>query len=150
MLAGRGATVLHHICTTTGREMTGGDHLLRVGEAAEILGVDGRRVYEAIDAGDLPACHVQGRGIRLRLEDVEEVRRRVAPRAAGTGPESDPEECEIGAVLSQCRSSSQAIAVTCLTSPTGTYAAAFRDAVARDIGIPSMCCPVPHPRGLGQ
>jgi excisionase family DNA binding protein len=52
--------------------MTGGGHLLRVGEAAEILGVDARQVYEAIDAGDLPASHVQGRGIRLRPEDVED------------------------------------------------------------------------------
>ena len=37
-----------------------------------VLGVDVRQVYEAIDAGDLPASHVQGRGIRLRPEDVED------------------------------------------------------------------------------
>jgi len=52
--------------------MTGDDRLLRVGEAAEVLGIDARQVYEAIDAGELPAFHVQGRGIRLRLEDVED------------------------------------------------------------------------------
>lgn len=66
MLAGLGRTVLHHICTTTAQGMTGGDYLLRVGEAAEILDVDARQVYEAIDAGDLPASHVQGRASRGR------------------------------------------------------------------------------------
>jgi excisionase family DNA binding protein len=43
-----------------------------VGEAAEVLGIGARQVYEAIDAGALPASHVQGRGIRLRFDDVED------------------------------------------------------------------------------
>lgn len=51
--------------------MSGESDLLRVGEAAEILGVDARRVYEAIDAGELPARHVEGHGIRLARADVE-------------------------------------------------------------------------------
>lgn len=45
--------------------------LLRVGEAAEVLGVDPRQVYEAIDAGVLVARHVEGHGIRLAMEDVD-------------------------------------------------------------------------------
>jgi excisionase family DNA binding protein len=45
--------------------------LVRVGEAAEILGVDPRQVYEAIDAGELPARHVEGHGIRLDRADLE-------------------------------------------------------------------------------
>jgi excisionase family DNA binding protein len=45
--------------------------LVRVGEAAAILGVDARRVYEAIDAGELSARHVEGQGIRLERADVE-------------------------------------------------------------------------------
>jgi excisionase family DNA binding protein len=44
---------------------------MRVGEEAEILGVDARRVYEAIDAGELAAHHVEGLGIRLTREDIE-------------------------------------------------------------------------------
>lgn len=51
--------------------MSSGDDLVRVGEAAEILGVDARRVYEAIDSGELPARHLEGHGIRLVRADVE-------------------------------------------------------------------------------
>lgn len=45
--------------------------LLRVGEAAEILGIDARRVYEAIDKGDLPAQRIEGHGLRIARSDVE-------------------------------------------------------------------------------
>lgn len=51
--------------------MSGEGDLVRIGEAAEILGVDARRVYEAIDSGKLRACHVEGQGIRLGRPDVE-------------------------------------------------------------------------------
>lgn len=51
--------------------MSGDGRLLRVGEAAEILGVDARQVYEALDARDLPARHIEGHGIRLARDDVE-------------------------------------------------------------------------------
>ena len=61
---------MHH-CTMGANEMGSVSRLLRVGEAAEILGLDGREVYEAIDAGELPAHHVEGHGVRLRREDVE-------------------------------------------------------------------------------
>lgn len=47
------------------------DELVRVGEAASMLGIDARRVYEAIDSGDLAARHVEGRGIRLDRADVD-------------------------------------------------------------------------------
>ena len=51
--------------------MSGEGDLLRVGEAADLLGVDARRVYEAIDAGRLPARHLEGHGIRISRADVE-------------------------------------------------------------------------------
>lgn len=45
--------------------------LVRVGEAAAILGVDPRQVYEAIQAGELPARRLEGHGIRVAGADVE-------------------------------------------------------------------------------
>ncbi len=45
--------------------------LLTVGEAAELVGVDPRRIYELIDAGQLPAKHLKGHGIRLARDDVD-------------------------------------------------------------------------------
>lgn len=50
--------------------------LLTVGEVAELVGVDPRRIYEMIDAGQLPAKHVNGHGIRLAQEDVDAYRTR--------------------------------------------------------------------------
>lgn len=51
--------------------MTTEGELVRVGEAAAILGVDPRQVYEAIEAGELPARRVEGHGIRVARADVE-------------------------------------------------------------------------------
>jgi excisionase family DNA binding protein len=51
--------------------MSSHGRLLRVGEAAELGGVDARQVYEAIDAGVLAARHVEGHGVRLAREDVD-------------------------------------------------------------------------------
>lgn len=48
--------------------------LVRVGDAAELLGVDAVRVYEAIDAGELPAVRVDGHGIRIARSDVDSYR----------------------------------------------------------------------------
>ena len=45
--------------------------LLAVGEVAELVGVDPRRIYELIDAGRLPAMRLKGRGIRLARDDVD-------------------------------------------------------------------------------
>lgn len=45
--------------------------LIRVGEAAAILGVDPRQVYEAIEAGELPARRLEGHGIRVNRADLE-------------------------------------------------------------------------------
>jgi excisionase family DNA binding protein len=45
--------------------------LVRVGEAAAILGIDPRQVYEAIEAGELPARRLEGHGIRVARADVE-------------------------------------------------------------------------------
>lgn len=51
--------------------MSGEDDLLQVGEAAPILGIDPRQVYEAVEAGDLPAQRLAGHGIRVVRSDVE-------------------------------------------------------------------------------
>lgn len=48
--------------------------VMRVGEAADVLGIDAREVYSAVERGALPARHVAGQGIRLRPSDVEAFR----------------------------------------------------------------------------
>lgn len=45
--------------------------LLKVGEVAELLGVGPRRIYELIDAGQLPARHLKGHGIRLARDNID-------------------------------------------------------------------------------
>jgi excisionase family DNA binding protein len=45
--------------------------LLTVGEVAELVGVDPRRIYELIDAGQLPAKRLKDHGIRLAPDDVD-------------------------------------------------------------------------------
>jgi excisionase family DNA binding protein len=66
--------------------MSGDGRLLRIGEAAEMLGIDARQVYEAIDTGDLSARHVEGHGIRLVRVDIEAY---VAAREPESGASGD-------------------------------------------------------------
>jgi excisionase family DNA binding protein len=47
---------------------------LRVGDAADLLGIDAKEVYRAVERGELAASHLADHGIRLRRSDVEPFR----------------------------------------------------------------------------
>jgi excisionase family DNA binding protein len=49
------------------------DDLLRVGEAAAMLGVSARTAWRMIEAGELPTVKLGPRATRVRMSDVQEL-----------------------------------------------------------------------------
>lgn len=63
--------------------------LLRVREAAEILGLGRSTLFEVIAAGELPVVRIGRRGLRIRPTDLEswiDSHREFTERQAGTAP----------------------------------------------------------------
>ena len=47
------------------------ERLLRIDEVAEILQVSKTAAYRLVQVGELPAVHIAGKIVRVRLEDLE-------------------------------------------------------------------------------
>jgi excisionase family DNA binding protein len=54
-------------------ETSASDDLLRVGEAADMLGVSARTAWRMVKAGELPTVKLGPRATRVRMSDVQEL-----------------------------------------------------------------------------
>lgn len=67
---------------------TGSAPLLRVAEAAQMLGIDPRQVYDAIERGELPVSRAETGGIRLTRPDLEAYQAAHRPSASKSSNQS--------------------------------------------------------------